>query len=56
MHRTDIEEAMADMSIGIHGHFARALADAWYVADSTNRALIEKTWAHLIAKAIAFKS
>lgn len=50
----DIHRAMTLMSTGEMGGFARRLAEAWFVADSGNRAKIENTWADLIERAAHF--
>lgn len=38
------------MANGAGGRFAQHLARAWFVADSSNRRLIELSWDHLIRK------
>lgn len=47
----DLYNAFDLMSQGHLGGFAKCLAEAWFVADSTNRAKIETTWSELIARA-----
>lgn len=39
-----------ELASGNYGSFAQRLANAWFVADSTNSAIIEKAFAHLFKK------
>lgn len=46
----NIDDVIKEMASGRQGHFAAALAEAWYVADIANRWKIEINWAVLIHK------
>ncbi len=46
----------AELATGLHGGFAKKIAEAWFVADSNNQKLIEDTWPHLVQKAQYFIS
>jgi hypothetical protein len=47
-------EIWIELETGRHGGFAKALANAWFLADENNRNKIEYTWPHLVAKARYF--
>lgn len=42
------------MASGIHGSFARAIAEALMIADSTNQAIILKSFSALFSKVASF--
>jgi hypothetical protein len=44
------ETAMRELQSGRHGHFAAALAEAWFVADSGNRIKLACCFFDLVAK------
>jgi hypothetical protein len=39
-----------ELASGIHGGFAAKLAEAWFVADRSNRFLIEMNFDHIFRK------
>lgn len=43
-------DVVLKLATGEFGGFAAKLADAWFVADGTNRKLIEETFAHLFRR------
>jgi hypothetical protein len=44
------EDIVQELAGGFHGSFAASLAEAWRVADSGNRRIIETNWSHLFQK------
>jgi hypothetical protein len=50
----NIHALFVELASGRHGNFAAKLADAWFVADSTNRNTIEMSFPGLIWKAHKF--
>jgi hypothetical protein len=46
---TTMNDIMKELDSGRHGHFAAALANAWFLADSGNRTKIELSWGTLIS-------
>ena len=49
-----INQIIISMHIGTHGGFARALAEAFMVADSTNQEIILKSFSALFSKVASF--
>lgn len=43
----DVFQRAKTLATGVRGGFAASLAEAWFRADSVNRAKIEETWPHL---------
>lgn len=49
-----IDRIVRSMALGTHGGFARALADAFMLADSTNQEIIIKSFSALFSKVASF--
>ena len=49
-----INRIITSMHIGTHGSFARALSEAFMVADSTNQEIILKSFSALFSKVASF--
>ena len=49
-----IDLIIDSMASGIHGSFARAIAEALMIADSTNQAIILKSFSALFSKVASF--
>lgn len=49
-----VEDAMRELATGRHGHFAAAIAEAWFLGDSANRAKLACCFFDLVAKGHRF--
>ena len=49
-----IDRIVRSMALGTHGGFARALAEAFMLADSTNQEIIIKSFSALFSKVAEF--
>ena len=44
MEYVEMHEQVTALASGLYGSFAAAIAEAWFVADATNRAKLEKAF------------
>ena len=51
---TEIDRIVRSMALGTHGSFARALGEAFMLADSTNQEIILKSFSALFFKVASF--
>jgi hypothetical protein len=51
---TEIDRIVRSMALGTHGSFAKALAEAFMLADYTNQEIIIKSFSSLFSKVARF--